>query len=458
MRVVVVGGGISGLAAAWAVAERAPDAEVTVLEGSSEVGGKLRVAEVAGQPVDVGAEAMLARRPEGVSLARDAGLAGSVIWPLTTAAGVYAAGAAHPLPAKTMMGIPSEVGSLRASGLVSGAAIEAVAGEPRRKPLDPLVEDMSVGELVRSRLGDEVVDRLVEPLLGGVYAGRADEISVRAALPALAEWLRDGGSLVDAARAVTDAGTRDPSAGSVFAALAGGVGRLPLALVSSGRFAVRTRTIVRTIGRTPTGFVLESGPVPWPARFEADAVVVAAPAAKATELLRDVAPVAAAELAQVESASVAIVTLAYRDLELPSGSGLLVAAGEPFAVKGVTLTSQKWPGTPAGLTLLRASIGRAGETRDVQREDAELVALVRRDLASLLGVIAQPIDALVTRWGGALPQYAVGHVERVARIRAAVARVPRLAVCGATYDGVGVPACIASAWLAVEQVLGAGDS
>jgi oxygen-dependent protoporphyrinogen oxidase len=235
--------------------------------------------------------------------------------------------------------------------------------------------------------------------------------------------------------------------------LSGGLGRLPERLAASGRFTVRTGVTVRTIRRTGQGFRLECGPVPATEIVDADAVVVATPAAKAARLLSDVAPTAAAELSTVDTASMAIITLAYRDVTLPPGSGLLIGVGEGLRVKAVTLSSQKWPGFPAGLAVLRASVGRAGENADVQRDDEELVTLVRKELRTLIGVEAAPLDSRVTRWGGGLPQYAVGHVERVARIRAAVARVPGLAVCGATYDGVGIPACIASARQAADQVL-----
>jgi oxygen-dependent protoporphyrinogen oxidase len=186
---------------------------------------------------------------------------------------------------------------------------------------------------------------------------------------------------------------------------------------------------------------------------ETDAVVIATPAAKSALLLRDVAPSAATQLAAVDAASMAIVTLAYPQLELPGGSGLLVGMREGFGVKAVTLSSRKWPMQTGGLTLLRASVGRAGENQILQRADAELITLVRHELRALIGVTAEPVDALVTRWGGGLPQYAVGHVERVARIRAAVADVPGLAVCGATYDGVGIPACIASAYAAADRIV-----
>ena len=184
-------------------------------------------------------------------------------------------------------------------------------------------------------------------------------------------------------------------------------------------------------------------------------MIVATPAAKAARLLREVAPGAAAELGEIDSASVAITTFAFDGVELPPGSGLLVGAREGLAVKAVTITSQKWRVDSAGRTLLRASVGRAGEAEELQREDSELISLVRRDLRALIGVTAEPVDAVVTRWGGGLPQYAVGHVERVARIRAAVDAVHGLAVCGAAYDGVGIPACIASARLAADRIVSA---
>jgi oxygen-dependent protoporphyrinogen oxidase len=456
MRVVVIGGGIAGLAAAFDLAARRPDAEVLLLEASPAVGGKLRLEKVAGIEVDVGAEAMLARRPEAVGLARAVGLGADLIHPLTTAAQVRAGGANHPLPARTMFGLPADVDAVRSSGVLTDAALDRIAAEPSAAPMRPLTEDVSVGAVVRERLGNEVVDRLVEPLLGGVYAGRADELSLQATMPALAARLsRDGGSLVLATQALADTGAHNPAAGPVFASLAGGVGALARALAESERFTVRTSATVRQVRRTPEGFELLCGPVPEPELVAADAVIVATPAAKAAMLLRDTVPVAAAELAGIDTASVAIVTLAYGDVSLPAGSGLLVGTREGFGVKGVTLSSQKWPLQTGGLTMLRASVGRAGEAQLLQRDDADLVALVRHELQALIGVAADPVDAQVTRWGGGLPQYGVGHVQRVARVRAAVGAVAGLAVCGASYDGVGIPACIASAAMAVDQVVAA---
>jgi len=449
-RIAVIGAGISGLAAAWTLA--AAGESVVVLETAGQVGGKLRIESVAGVRVDVGAEAVLARRPEAVGLIAELGLADEQIAPLTSAALLRVGGGLHPLPQRTVLGIPADEAAARASGALTAHALGRIAAEPNLDPLRPLSHDISVGALVRGRLGNEIADRLVEPLLGGVYAGRADELSLRATVPALATRLGEGGSLVRAAQAVLEAG---PSAatGPIFTSLAGGLGRLPTALAASGRFDVRTGVTVRSIRRTATGFLLDCGAVPEPESIEVDGVVIATPAAKAARLLGEIAPAAAGDLAGIDSASVAIVTFAFAGVALPAGSGLLVGAREGVSVKGVTITSQKWSLDSRGLTVLRASLGRAGDAQVLQREDADLIRLARHDMAEMLGLRADPVDALVTRWGGGLPQYAVGHIDRIIRVRAAVAGVAGLGVCGAAYDGVGIPACIASARAAAEQVL-----
>ena len=450
---VVVGGGISGLAAAWFAADAGY--AVTVLEAAPAIGGKLRVDELAGIPIDVGAEALLTARPEGVELLAAAGLDAERIGPRTTAAQVRANGHNHPLPAKTMLGIPASVAAVRESGVLSDAGLAAVEAEPALAPLPPFAEDVSVGRLVRDRMGDEVLDRLVEPLLGGVYAGRVDDLSLRATMPALAARLEAGGSLTAAAQAVTDTGARAPSTGPIFTSVRGGLGRLPGVLARAGRFDVRTGITVRDIRRTAAGFALDCAVGATAEVVEADAVVVAAPPAKAGRLLQSLAPAAAAELSGIESASMAIVSFAFEGVSPPPGSGLLVGAGERLATKAITLTSQKWPVETGRLVMLRASVGRIGEARALQLDDDELVALVQRELAPLLGVDARPVEVRVTRWGGGLPQYAVGHVERIARVRAAVAAVPGLAVCGAAFDGVGIPACIGSARAAIERLTAA---
>lgn len=432
--VVVVGGGIAGLAAALAVRRSAPGAEVTVLEATAEVGGKLRVSEVAGVPVDEGAEALLARRPEAAELARAVGLGADLITPATLAASVYARGRLRPLPSGTVFGVPR---SLAALGGVLDPAERARAALDRVLPRTPVGDDVAVGPFVAARLGRPVVDRLVDPLLGGVYAGRADDLSLAATIPALARAARRERSLLRASAAAAPA----PAPGPVFWALRGGVGRLPAAVAAYAGARVRTRCPVRGLERTATGWRLTVGSAADPGCVDADGVVLAVPAAAAARLLAGLAPAAAADLAGIGYASVAIVTLGYREPVPIPGSGFLVPASAGRLVKGVTLTTQKW--ALPGPGIVRCSIGRAGDPADLQREDADLVAAARADLAALTGLAAEPVASRVTRWGGGLPQYGVGHLDRVARIRAAVALQPRLAACGAAYAGIGVPACIA---------------
>lgn len=454
-RVVVVGAGIAGLTAARALSQSVPaGTEVLLVEGSHRVGGKLRVSPVAGIPVDEGAEAMLARAPEGVRLATEVGLAEAITHPASTSASVVIGGVRHRLPAGTVMGVPAGADAVRDTGVFSDQALARIAAEPdlpdRRLGPD---EDVAVGALVTERMGRQVVDRLVDPLLGGVYAGSADRLSLRATVPGLADALTGTGSLVRAVQRVRAAAPA--AAGPVFATLRGGLGSLPEAVVAAGRVRVALNLPVREIHRTGTGFRLTAGPVPDPTYLDADAVVVATPAAKAAGMLAGVAPWAATELRGIEYASMAIVTLAYRGAAFPPGSGLLVPAVEGRAVKAVTFSSRKWHHLSDGdVVVLRASVGRYGDERMLHRDDVDLVDLVAGEVAELADLDRAPVEARVTRWGGALPQYAVGHLDRVRRITSAVSEVPGLAVCGAAYSGVGVPACIRTAHQAVAQVLG----
>jgi len=475
--VVVLGAGISGLTAALALARDAPEGTtVTVVEGSRRIGGKLDVGPVAGLAVDSGAETFLARAPEGVALARAVGLGAALTAPVTTGAGVLVGGQVRPLPGGTVLGVPADLDELARSRVLSPAGLARAASEPPA-PLaaaepaagaEPAAQqsragsdgqhapDVAVGRLVRDRLGDEVVDRLVDPLLGGVYAGRADALSLQATVPALARALPGAPSLLAAAgRARSAAG---PGTGPVFATLPAGLGTLPAAVAAHAE-AAGVRLLLgrpaRELRRTPTGWSVVIGPTRESEVLAADAVVLALPAAPAARLLQAACPTAAAELAAIDYASVAIVTLAYPgEASLPAGSGVLVPTGEGYAVKAVTFSSRKWAHlSGSGVTVVRASIGRYGEVAELQRDDADLSALVCAELHAMLDLPPRAVEARITRWGGSLPQYAVGHVARVARIRAAVAAQPGLAVCGAAYDGVGVPACIRTGERAAAAVV-----
>jgi protoporphyrinogen/coproporphyrinogen III oxidase len=472
VRVAVVGGGIAGLAAAYFLRDRG--AEVMVLEGSPQVGGKLATTEVAGTAVDAGAEALLARRPEGVDLIREVGLGGELVYPGTTTASIWTRGRFRALPQRQVMGVPADLDDLARSEILSAAGLERARREAHL-PASRRDGDVAVGDYVGARFGAEVVDRLVEPLLGGVYAGRADQLSFEATLPGLALESSRHRSLTDAAAAMLRAaGPSSAGAGAesqpVFTTLAGGLGALPQALVGASRATVRTKATVRELGRGPDGWRLTVGPTTAPEYVDADAVVLALPARPASRLVGQIAggAAAAAGLAEIKYASMAIVTLAYSVTAFPealTGSGYLVPAVDGRAVKAVTFSTVKWPHLADAMHIVRCSVGRIGEESVLQRDDRELAELAAADLAAATGVTGRPVDARVTRWGGGLPQYTVGHLERVGRIRAEIAAQPGLAACGAAYDGIGIPACIASARLAADQVanylatrLGAGTN
>jgi oxygen-dependent protoporphyrinogen oxidase len=459
-RVTVIGGGIAGLAAAYFLRDIA---EVTVLEGALRLGGKLAVSEIEGIALDEGAEALLARRPEGTDLAAEVGLAGQLTTPGTTSAAIWTRGQLRSLPRRQVMGVPADLAELASSGIVSDPGLAAARADETR-PATPRDGDVSVAGYLGARLGPEVVDRLVDPLLGGVYAGRSDQLSFEATMPALAAASRQHASVTEAAAgmlatAEAQRAGRDP--GPVFVTLKGGLAGLVPAVAAASGARIRTGAMVRGLAPAPGGgWRLTIGSAHDPEQADTDAVLLALPAAPASRLLAQVpgASAAATGLAGIISASMAIVTLAYPEGAFPAppgGSGYLVPAVDGHAVKAVTFSTVKWPHLRAGghgLHLVRCSVGRLGEEALLQRDDADLAALAAADLAEATGVRGAPVAARVTRWGGALPQYNVGHAARVAGIRASVAGQPGLAVCGAAYDGVGIPACIASARTAADQI------
>ena len=459
--VVIVGGGISGLAAAFFLRNEA--VRVTVLEGSPRLSGKLSVSEIAGTAVDEGAEALLVTRPEGTALIAEAGLADQRVNPGPTSSAIWTLGALRPLPRRQFMGVPSDMAELARSGVLTGDGV-ARARQDLELPATGRDGDVSVAGYVGGRLGPEVVDRLVDPLLGGVYAGRSAELSFDATLPALAAASRRHTSLAEAARSLLPAptpgaaGTR--AGGPVFTTLTGGLGLLPDYLAKQSGAEVRTGAMARELAPAGHGWRLTVGSAAVPGQVDADVVILAVPARPAGRLLAGVPGASAAVTAfgQISYASMAIVTLAVRKRDWPSeaaGSGFLVPSVEGRTIKASTYSHAKWAwSAKAGgeLAVLRASVGRLGEEYVLQRSDEELVRLAMSDLEQAIGLHGPPVGSLVTRWGGGLPQYAVGHLDRVDRVEAAVAGVPGLAVCGAAYRGVGIAACVASGGKAATRV------
>ncbi|MGW5672664.1 protoporphyrinogen oxidase, partial [Micromonospora sp. NPDC003776] len=324
------------------------------------------------------------------------------------------------------------------------------------RPLLGPDDDTSVGRLVRDRLGDQVVDRLVDPMLGGVYAGRADDLSLVTTMPALARAARSEHTLVGAVRAAQAAAPRAPGA-PVFGTLAGGLSTLVEAAAEASGATLRRDAAVRELHRAPTGWRLTVGPTREPEHVEVDAVVLAVPARPAARLLAGVAPEVADTVGGLDYASVALITMALPEPELPELSGFLVPATEGLLIKASTFFTTKWGHLrrPDGLALVRASVGRYGDETSLQLTDDDLVATVHRELSKVLGVpLPTPVARHVQRWGGALPQYTPGHLARVTAVRAGLhATHPTLALAGAGYDGVGIPVCVRSGETAAEEII-----
>lgn len=452
MRVAVIGGGIAGLAAALRVRDRlGPAADVSVWDKDTVAGGKLSTGAVAGLPAEQGADAFLMRAPGGagdspaVALARRLGM--ELVHPQPLPPGLLVDGALHSLPGGTLLGVP---GDLTALGPV--AAPDTGADVDDGTPLLADGEDVAVGQLVRQRLGDRVVDRLVDPMLGGVYAGRADTLSLAATMPGLAAACRTATTLTGAVRDALAAAGR-PAGAPVFGSVRGGLSRLVETVTAASGARLELGRPVRALARHGRGWRLVAGSTRDPEQVEADAVVLALPARPAARLLSEVSSPAAGDIRELDYASVALVTLALpAGTELPDRSGFLVPATEDTAIKAATFLTRKWPHLRAAgdPELVRASVGRYDEPEPLQLADDALVWRVHGELSAALGGLPEPVAAQVRRWGGALPQYAPGHLERVAAARAALPAT--LALAGAGYDGVGIPACLASGQAAGDRV------
>lgn len=464
-RVAVVGGGVTGLAAALRLRDVGGDAvEIIVFEKSERLGGKLCTGELAGCTVEAGAEMMLLRQQgehtAAAALVRRVGLAEDLVHPAPVPPAIAVGGALHPLPTGTLFGIPS-----MSSTVDEQVAKVADADRDEGTPLLAPGEDVAVGELVRRRLGDEVVDRLVDPLLGGVYAGRADRLSLAATMPGLHRAASSHTTLRQAVSAVL-AASPGPSGMPMYGSVRKGLTQLVDAMAAESRADIRLRSAVCELSPTPTGWRIVAtattgtagttgtAETTGTAQTTADGVILAAPAGPSAALLRAVDSTAARELGMLRYANVALVTLALpAGTQLPELSGLLVPADQGYAVKAVTFVSTKWPHLrhEHKPVIVRLSLGRDGDERALHLRDDELVALAHAELKALVGApLPDPLASRVTRWDAALPQYPVGHLDRVAAIRAALP--PTLALAGAAYDGVGIAACVRSGQAAATAV------
>ena len=477
--VVVVGAGIAGLAAAWELVagQRGagqPPPVVHVFDGADRVGGKLRSADFAGRTVDLAADAFLARRPEATGLCDELGLTGQLVPVGASGASIWARGRLRTMPPGLHLGVPTRWWPLARSGILSAAESARVARDlwaPDRHP-DTDADDRSVGDIVAGRLGRPVVERLVDPLVGGINAGNVDHLSAAATFPLLLAMSRRPGSLMRHLRpaAAMPPGANPAIAGPVFWSLPDSTAGLARSLADE---LVR-RGVTIHLGAPVEAIrsVDPTGGARWrvdfgdggPPALAADGLVLAVPAPGAAVLLAGHAPDAAALLGSIAYASVAVVTLSIPSGAIGGtlrGTGALVPRtavidGRPALITGCTYLGRKWPhlGRP-GDELIRVSVGRFGDTRHRELDDDALITAAVGELGHLIGLRTGPRDALVTRWDGSFPQYDVGHPAKVAAIVRAVGALTGLALAGAAYDGVGIPACIGSGRAAARAVAAA---
>ena len=460
MDVVVVGAGVTGLAAARRVLNSAPGANVTVLESAAATGGLVRTSGFAGLDIDEGADAFLVRVPWARDLAVELGMATELVAPVAAAHASIWHDGLHRIPGDLVLGVPASIASLAAGNLFS------IRGRLRAaiEPLLPRTEDHRdcIGELIRARFGREVHERLVDPLVGSIYAADTDHFSLEA-VPQIARLATSRSMLLAAQRARADAASSTASSGvaggQVFAAPRGGMATLTRALadaVATMGGTIRTSTEVVEVVRDDRGanntrrdegeYVVSTST----GEFRADAVILAAPARAAAGLVRSLSPDAHRALSLWTHASVVMITLAVSDDQWPArldGSGYLVPKPDQRWVTAASFGSNTWAHwRPAdGSRILRVSLGRDG--LDVlDHDDDTLVNLALADLKHHLGVDLAPRHLRVTRWPRSFPQYRPGHFVRLAAIESALrSAAPGVVLAGASYRGIGIPACIQQA-------------
>jgi protoporphyrinogen/coproporphyrinogen III oxidase len=453
VHVVVVGAGISGLAAAEELLRSNAKATVTLLDSAPEIGGMIRTERYQGYLIERGPDVILAGKPAGVDFCARVGLGNRLQGTAPTGRAYVRRGRhLHRLPAGLSGLVPTQAGPLLRSSLISWPGKLRALAEPL-VPARPDGPEESVEAFVVRRLGREMYEWLVEPLLSGIYAGEGSRLSIDAAFPQLRSWETQYGSLLRGAR------RREHPAGAAFVSLPGGLGELveaaAAALRGTGRATMRTATGVRTIAATSGGVpvvITDAGE-----QLAADAVIVAASATGSAAVVRDAAPELADLLAAVPMSSVAIVTLAYDASAIRhvlDASGYVVPRADSGPVLACTWSSAKFPGrAPAGKALVRVFFGGGGREAAALQDDDSLLHQAQRELATILGASGDPELSRVVRWRDAMPQYTLGHRARVRSIAERVALVPWLALAGNALNGVGIPDCIHSGQLAARRVL-----
>ncbi|MCA9877642.1 MAG: protoporphyrinogen oxidase [Thermomicrobiales bacterium] len=459
--VVIIGGGISGLAAARRLLRQAPRPRVTLLESDAQLGGKIRTERTDGFVIEGGPDSFLSSKPRGVGLATELGLGETLIGatPQPHRAFILYRDAFHPIPEGLSGLVPTRLGPVARSRLLSPAGKARLALDyvlPRQS-----APDEALGAFVRRRLGDEAWERLVEPLMAGIYAADGDQLSLAATFPQLQAAEREHGGVIKGVVSARRGASAGPSpARPPFLTPAEGLGAMVDALAGELRrdgVDIRTGATATAVMQRPLGAGYDVAVAGGP-QERADAVVLATPAHVASDLLRGLDDALSRDLGTIPHASTAIVTLAYRTEHVGrplTGHGYVVPRVMGGPVLACTWTSRKWAGrAPQGWDLLRVFLGRSGDGEALlEFDDETLLAIAQAEVVSRLGATGEPSLRRVQRWPRGMPQYTLGHPERAARIESGFAAHPGLALAGNALRGVGVPDVIRRGEEAAERVL-----
>lgn len=459
--VVIVGGGISGLAAAWRLQQQRATAgasvRITLLEASDRPGGKLQTERYDGLTIEAGPDSFLSYKLAAIQLARELGIEDRIVGTRDTGDGTFILrdGRLEPLPEGITMLVPTKLKPLARSRLLSTRGKLRMAAEYFVPPKDD-DEDESIGSFISRRLGREAFEHMAQPLLSGIFAGDADQLSLAATFPRLRDIERKHGGLVrgmlnqrrEAGRQSAPQSPYPP-----FVSFAGGMGELADAVVERlTDVDLRTGVAVQRIATSHAGYQVRTASGET---IDADAVLLATPAYVTADLLQVLDGELAALLRRIPYVSSATISLAYQapDVQrLQAGRGFVIPHVEDRELTAVTWASNKFEGrAPEGMALLRTFVGRDGREDAVELPDDELLGLAQHELREILGIEASPVEYRISRWRRAMPQYVLGHVDRLKKIDQHIPRHPGISLLGAAYCGVGIPDCIESGNVAATR-------
>ncbi|WP_420768392.1 protoporphyrinogen oxidase [Parageobacillus thermoglucosidasius] len=453
--VVIIGGGITGITAAYylqkAVKERQLPIECKLVEATHRLGGKVQTVVRDGFVIERGPDSFLARKTSAFRLVREVGLENEIVHNATGKSYILVNGKLYPIPGGAIMGIPTQIGPFITTRLFSPlgklrAAFDFIL------PPTKVEGDLSLGQFFRRRLGDEVVDNLIEPLLSGIYAGDIDQMSLMATFPQFFQIEQKYGSLVLGAKRTAPKAQKERK--GAFQTLKTGL----QSLVDEVEKRMEQGSVIKgvrveRVWREGTGYRLRlsNGDI-----WKADSIIVAAPHSSVPAMFADYPFFEPFQ--SIPSTSVATVALAFPESAIEQdidGTGFVVSRRNDYTITACTWTHKKWPHTaPDGKALLRCYVGRPGDEEIVEQSDDEIVRVVMDDLSKIMRISGRPELIAISRWKEAMPQYTVGHKERLAKIKTHMdAELPGVFLAGSSYEGLGLPDCIDQGENAVKKVL-----